>query len=150
MKPTRSTWLLIIMSVIAIGIASLSCRNFQRSKAVNEGSNRPMLSTASVKADHLLPYPGRENNPWEFPLFVVRFKNDGNASARLTEAGLKSYLPSRGCDLSFEGNQKMNIVIPPGHEDQALMAVKVTLPCKTSGLIKFCRLEIKIKSKFGH
>lgn len=101
-------------------------------KIINDGNNRPVLSIVSVKADHLPPYPGREDI---FPLLAVSFKNDGNTSAQLTEAALKSYSPSGGCDLKFEGNQKMNIVIPSGHEDHTLFAVKVAPPCKTSGTI---------------
>jgi hypothetical protein len=74
--------------------------------------------------------------PWESPLLVVSFRNDGNTSARLTEAALKSYLPSSGCDLAFKGNNQMNIVIPPGYEDHALFMVDVRPPCRTAGLIK--------------
>jgi hypothetical protein len=69
-------------------------------------------------------------------MLLVRFKNDGNTTARLTEAELKSYLPSGGCDLRFTGSKQMNIVIPPGHDDQAFFTVDVRPPCKTSGLIK--------------
>jgi hypothetical protein len=103
---------------------------------IDEGNDRPVLSIASAKADHFLPFPGRENMPWESPLLVVSFRNDGNTSARLTEAALKSYLPSSGCDLAFKGNNQMNIVIPPGYEDHALFMVDVRPPCRTAGLIK--------------
>jgi hypothetical protein len=104
-------------------------------KIIHEGNDRPVLSIASVKAHHFLPFPGREDSAWDFPLLYISFKNDGNTSARLTEAALKSYLPSGDCDLRFEGKEGMNIVIPPGHEDKTLFKVKVKLPCKTSGLI---------------
>lgn len=105
-------------------------------KIVDDGNDRPVLSIASAKADHLLPFKGREHMPWESPLLVVSFRNDGNTSARLTEATLKSYLPSSGCDLGFKSNNQMNIVIPPGYEDHALFLVDVKPPCRTSGLIK--------------
>ena len=104
-------------------------------KIIHDGNNRPVLSIASVKADHFPPFPGRED-PWDFPLLYIGFKNDGNTSARLTEATLKSYVPAGDCDLRFKDHAGMNIVIPPGHEDQALFAVKARVPCKTSGLIK--------------
>ena len=102
-------------------------------RIIDDGNDRPVLSIASVKADHFASFRG--NNPWDFPLLRIHFKNDGNTSARLTGAALKSYLPSGDCDLRFKGNQQMNIVIPPGYEDNALFAVKVRVPCKTSGLI---------------
>jgi hypothetical protein len=104
-------------------------------KIIHDGNDRPVLSIGSVKADHFPPFPGRENSAWDFPLLSISFKNDGHTSARLTEAALKSYLPSGDCDLRFNGNKGMNIVIPPGHEDHALFDVKVTAPCRTTGLI---------------
>lgn len=103
-------------------------------KIIHDGNNRPVLSIASVKADRMPPFPGQEDTAWGFPLLEISFKNDGITSARLTEAALKS-LPG-GCDLRFKGDQKMNIEIPPGYEDKALFEVKVTPPCKTSGLVK--------------
>jgi hypothetical protein len=106
-------------------------------KIIDDGNDRPVLSIASVKAHHFPPFPGGENNPWEFPHLDVSFKNDGNTSAELTEAAVESYLPSGGCDFSFKGKQKMGIVIPPGYENHALFSVDVRPPCKTSGLIKF-------------
>jgi len=106
-------------------------------QTIDEGNNRPVLSIASVKSDRMPPFPG-DHDAWSFPLLVISFKNDGNTSAQLTEAVLKSYLPSAGCDLSSKdkGDQKMNIEIPPGQENHALFAVKVRPPCKTFGLIK--------------
>jgi hypothetical protein len=95
-------------------------------KIIHDGNNRPLLSIAGVKADHFPPFPGEEDSSASnFSLLVVSFKNDGNTTARLTEAALKSYLPSGGCDLSFKGAQKMNIVIPAGYENQALFGVDV-------------------------
>jgi len=104
---------------------------------IHDGNNRPVLSIASVKADHMPPFPG-ESSAWGFPLLDISFKNDGNTSAQLTEAALRSDLPSGDCDLRsrFKDNEKMNIVISPGQEDRALFAVKARLPCKMSGLIK--------------
>ncbi|HKV36896.1 MAG TPA: hypothetical protein VJP89_21325 [Pyrinomonadaceae bacterium] len=106
-------------------------------KIINDGNNRPVLSISTVKADHFPPIKGRgDSTGWDFPLLNIRFRNDGNTTARLTKAALKSYSPSGGCSFSFKGDQQMNIVIPPGHEDDALFAVKVNPPCKTSGLIE--------------
>ena len=106
-------------------------------KIINDGNNRPVLSIASVKTHHFPPKPGREDsNGWDFPLLKISFRNDGNTTARLTDAALKSYSPSGGCEFTFKGNQQMNIVIPPGYEDDVLFAVKLNPPCKTSGLIK--------------
>ena len=104
-------------------------------RIMNDGNNRPVLSVAGVKADSLPPLRGED--AWDFPYLVVRFKNDGNTPALLTSAAIKSYSPSDGCDLSFNGAQKTNRVIPPGYEDEALLIVKVKPPCKTLGLIKF-------------
>lgn len=104
-------------------------------KIIHDGNNRPLLSIAGVKADHFPPMPGRQD-PWGFQLLAVDFKNEGNTSARLTEAALKSYVPSGGCPFTVEGNEDMNIVIPPGYEDRVLLAAKVNPPCRTSGLIK--------------
>jgi hypothetical protein len=104
-------------------------------KIIHDGNNRPVLSIASVKVDHLPPFPGRAD-AWDFPYLLISFKNDGNTSARLTEAAIKSYSPSGDCDLRFGHNHEMNIVIPPGYQDQALFDVKTRLPCRTSGLIK--------------
>ena len=104
---------------------------------IHDGNNRPVLSIAGVKADHFPRFPRAEDKSvWDFTLLNVSFKNDGNTPARLTEAAFESYLASGDCDLRFEGNDHMNIVIPPGHADYALFAVKVSPPCKTSGLIK--------------
>jgi len=106
-------------------------------KIINDGNDRPVLSITSVKANHFPPFPGEDSSGWGFPYLDISFKNDGNTSARLTEAvALKSSLPSGDCDLSFKGNEMMNIVIPPGQADHALFAVNVRPPCKTSGVIK--------------
>lgn len=108
-------------------------------KIINDGNNRPVLSIASVKPDHLLPFPGQEDSAWDFPLLNISFKNDGNTSARLTAATVPEFsLSSGGCDWGFKNQEKegMNIVIPPGYEDHALFPVDVKPPCKTSGLIK--------------
>lgn len=106
-------------------------------RLIHDGNNRPVLSIAGVKADHFPRFPRAEDKSvWDFTLLNVSFKNDGNTPARLTEAAFESYLASGDCDLRFEGNDHMNIVIPPGHADYALFAVKVSPPCKTSGLIK--------------
>lgn len=105
-------------------------------KIIHDGNDRPVLSMAGVKADHFPPFPGREDSAWDFPFLVISFKNDGNTSARLTKAAVKSYVPSGDCDLRFEDKEMMNIVIPPGYKDHALFSVKAKLPCKTSGLIE--------------
>jgi len=105
-------------------------------KIIDDGNNRPVLSIASVKADHFPPFPGEDSSGWGFPFLHIGFKNDGNTTARLTEVALKSYVPANGCEVSSKGNQQMNIVIPPGYQDRALFAVDVRPPCKTSGVIK--------------
>lgn len=105
-------------------------------RIIHDGNDRPVLSVTSVKVDHFPPFRGRADSSWDLLLLNTSFKNDGNTSARLKEAALKGFLPSGDCDLRFEDKQRMNIVIPPGHEDQALFGVRARLPCKTSGLIK--------------
>ena len=145
-KGTMVVWVAVLLVQLAAYIILNGLPDWRRMilqqpqplvrKIIDDGNDRPVLSITSVKVDHFLPSPGREDSSWDFPLLDISFKNDGNTSARLTEAALKSYLPSGDCDLRFEDNRKMNIVIPPGHEDQALFAVKARLPCKTSGLIK--------------
>jgi hypothetical protein len=103
-------------------------------KIIDDGNNRPVLSMAEVKAYHFPLFPG-EQDPWRFPMLAVSFKNDGNTSAQLTQAAVKSYLPG-GCDFTSMGAEQMGIVIPPGYEGHALLGVHVTPPCKTSGVIK--------------
>lgn len=118
-------------------------------KIMNDGNNRPVLSIASVEAYHFPPFPGRAaSTAWDFPMLRIYFKNGGSTSARLTKAtALKMSSSSGGCDLSFkEDKVKMNIVIPPGHEDDALFPVKVSLPCKTSGSIKFTMVYTNLAS----
>lgn len=106
-------------------------------RLIHDGNNRPVLSIAGAKADHFPPFPGAaDSSGWDFPLLNVIFQNDGNTPARLTEAAFESYVPSDGCDLRLEGNDQMNIVIPPRYADQVLFAARVSPPCKTSGVIK--------------
>ena len=116
-------------------------------KIIHDGNNRPVLSIASVKAYTFGPFPGRDDSTaWDFPMLEIRFKNDGITTAQLTEAALKSYSSSGGCDFSFNGHEDMNIVIPPGQENQALFAIEVRPPCKTSGLIKLTVVYTNVAS----
>jgi hypothetical protein len=111
-------------------------------KIIHDGNNRPVLSIAGVKAGYyewdIPTYSGQKDGPVDVPFLDISFRNDGNTSARLTKAAPKISLPSGGCDLSFESDEKvgMNIVIPPGYEDHTLFLVNARPPCKTSGLIK--------------
>jgi len=146
LKRTMAVWIAALLEQLAAYLILNGLPEWRRMvlqlpqplvrKIIDDGNNRPVLSIAGIKANHLRPFPGEDSSAWGFPYLDISFKNDGNTSARLTEATLKSFSPSGNCDLSFKGSQKMNIVIPPGHEDHALLAVHVKPPCKTSGLIK--------------
>jgi hypothetical protein len=155
-KGTMMVWVAVLMVQLAAYLILNGLPDWRRMilqlpqplahKIIHDGNNRPVLSIASVKAHHFAAFPG-EHDPWRFPMLLVRFKNDGNTTARLTEAELKSYLPSGGCDLRFTGgSRQMNIVIPPGYADQALFTVDVRPPCKTSGLIKLTVMYTNLAS----
>ena len=103
-------------------------------KIIDEGNNRPVLSIAGVKVIYFPSF--KSENPRKFPILVVKFKNNGKTTARLTRATLKSYSPSSGCDLTLKEGTVTNIVIPPGYEAEALFSCKVEMPCKTAGLLK--------------
>lgn len=145
-KGTMAVWVAVLFVQLAVYLVLNGLTDWRRvilqlpqplvRKIIHDGNNRPVLSVASVKVDHFPPLPGRPDSAWSYPLLVIGFENDGNTSARLTEAAIKSYSPAGDCNFRFEDKHQMNIVIPPGYADQALFAVKTSLPCKTSGLIK--------------
>ena len=142
-KRTMAVWVAVLLVQFAAYLTVNGLPDWRQMpqplvrKIINDGNNRPVLSITRVKADHFPPFPGGDSSGWDSAYLDISFKNDGNTPARLTEAAvLKSSLPSESCEVSSKGNQKMNIVIPPGYEDHALFAVNVRPPCKTSGMIK--------------
>jgi hypothetical protein len=156
-KRTMVVWVAVLLVPLAAYVILNGLRDWRRMvvqlpqplvrRIIHDGNNRPVLSIASVEAYHFGPFPGEDDSTaWDFPMLRIRFKNDGITTARLTEAALKSYSPSGGCDFSFKGDEEMNIVIPPGQEDQTLFVIMVRPPCKTSGLIKLSVLYTNVAS----
>ncbi len=94
-KGTMVVWVAVLLVQLAAYLILNGLPQPLVNKIIHDGNNRPVLSIAGVKADHLLPFPGRKDSTGrEFPLLVVSFKNDGNTSALLTQAAAEISLRS--------------------------------------------------------
>jgi len=126
------------LSLLALIVNLIGCREEARRTAPNEEVNRPLLEIISVKADHMPPFPGQEHAAWEFPMIVLRLTNRGHTPARLTRITAKPVTTlSDNCEFKFKEDQVLNLSrrIAIGADEEFYLGVAAKAPCQVSMLL---------------